>query len=137
MATYRTIFATLHNQRANGTSFMPSGMVHNVYYENVSGVAACGVEGLIFWFLFVKQEAPSTMPNCPQYSDEDAKRTIDRYGDLQLGPGYTFSDLWETRVRAAMVPLEEGVVEASWNSGRRVVLLGDSVAKVSSARLCR
>lgn len=133
MATYRTIFATSRNKRRDDTAFMPDGMVQYVYSRDVSGVAASGVGGLVFWFLYVKEESPSTMPNCPRYSEEDAKATIDRYGHLKFGPGYTFLDLWEARVRSAMVPLEEGVVEGSWNSGGRVVLMGDSVAKVSHA----
>lgn len=112
---------------------MSDGMVHNVYYRNVSGVAASGVDGLVFWFLYVKEESPSTMPNCPRYSEEDAEATIERYGHLKLGPDYTFFDLWEAREKAAMVPLEEGVLDGSWNSGGRVVLIGDSVAKVSPA----
>lgn len=116
---------------------MSDGMVHNVYYRDVSGVAASGVDGLVFWFLYVKEKSPSTMPNCPRYSEEDGQATINQYGHLNLGPTYTFLDLWEARVRAAMVPLEEGVVEGSWNSGGRVVLLGDSVAKVRRARPVR
>lgn len=110
---------------------MRDGMVHNVYYRDVSGVVAAGVEGLLFWFLYVKEDAPSTMPNCPRYTDFDAQATIDKYRHLAVGPGYTFGDLWEARVRAAMVPLEEGVVKGPWNNGGRVVLMGDCVAKVS------
>lgn len=94
-------------------------------------MSASGVDGLIFWFLFVKQDVPSTTPNTPRYSEMDMKNTIDEYGGRALGPGYTFMDLWETRVRAAMVPLEEGVLQGPWNSGGRVVLIGDSVMKVS------
>lgn len=110
---------------------MPDGMVHNVYYRDVSGVVASGVEGLVFWFLYVKEASPSTMPNCPSYSPEDGQATMDQYGHLKAGPNYTFLDLWEARLKATMVPLEEGVLEGPWNSGGRVVLLGDSVAKAT------
>lgn len=84
----------------------------------------------MFWFLFVKQDKPSTTPHTPRYSEADAQRTMDEFGRHALGPGYTFSDLWEARVRAVMVPLEEGVLGGSWNSGGRVLLMGDSVVKV-------
>lgn len=116
---------------------MSDGMVHNVYYRDVSGVAASGMDGLVFWFLYVKETSPSTMPNCPRYTEEDGQATMNQYGHLNLGPNYTFLDLWEARVRAAMVPLEEGVVEGLWNSGGRVELLGDSVAKVRRSRYAR
>lgn len=94
-------------------------------------MSACGVDGLIFWFLYVKEDAPSTAPETPRYTEQDAQETIDVFGHRSLGPGYTFADLWESRVRAAMVPLEEGVLDGPWNSGGRVVLMGDTVMKVS------
>lgn len=71
------------------------------------------------------------MPNCPRYSEEDAEATIERYGHLKMGPTFTFLDLWKVKEKATMVPLQEGVLDGPWNSGRRVVLIGDSVAKVS------
>lgn len=133
MATYRTIFGTSRNGHSENTSFVPDGKAQTVYYRDVSGLAASGMNGLVFWFLYVKESSPAAMPNCPRYSNEDAQATIDRYGHLKVGPNYTFSDLWETRVKATMVPLEEGVLERSWNSGGRILLMGDSVSKVSPA----
>ncbi|KAF3769433.1 FAD/NAD(P)-binding domain-containing protein [Cryphonectria parasitica EP155] len=131
VATYRVVFGTSRNARSDDSSepYLPGAAVHNVYYRGVSGIAAAGVEGLVFWFLFVKEDSPSRTPHCPRYTDEDAQRTIDKYGHLALGPGYTFCNLWESRIRASMVPLEEGVLGRSWNSGKRVVLMGDSVSK--------
>lgn len=78
----------------------------------------------------MKQDHQTTSPNNPRYTDEDAQATIDKYGHLALGPGYTFRDLWDSRVRAGMVAMEEGVVQSSWNSGGRVVLMGDAIMKV-------
>lgn len=129
---YRTIFGTARNQRRDDPSapLIPEGASHTRYYRGVSGVAAVGVSGLIFFFLFVKEDKPSTTPNCPRYSEEDAENTMRQYGHLGMGPDYTFNDLWELRIKATMVPLEEGTVEGSWNTGGRAVLLGDSVSKV-------
>lgn len=53
---------------------------------------------------------------------------IAEYGHNHLGPTYTIKDLWDVRVKASMVPLEEGVLK-KWSHGR-VVLIGDSVHKV-------
>lgn len=103
-------------------------MVHNVYYNNYSAIAAAGVPGLVFWFLFVKASELSRTPNCPQFTDDDAEAYIQRYGSSQVGPGYTVKDLWESRVKATMVPLEEGIIP-QW-CHNRVVLMGDSVHKV-------
>lgn len=103
-------------------------MVHNVYYDNYSAVAAAGVPGLVFWFLFVKASKLTRTPNCPRFTDEDAEATIQTYGSALVGPGYTVKDLWDARVKGTLVPLEEGVLK-QW-SHNRVVLMGDSVHKV-------
>lgn len=117
--------------------FLADGMVHNVYYRDVSGVVAAGVSGFVFWFLYVKEDTSSTTPNCPRYTEADAQATMDSHRHLAVGPNYNFGDLWEARVRAIMVPMEEGVVQGPWNNGGRVVLMGDCIAKVSlSISLC-
>jgi hypothetical protein len=120
---YNCIFAVSRNEQ-----FLPDGMVHNVYYDDYSAIAAAGVPGLVFWFLFVKSPELTRSPNCPRFTDEDAETYIQKYGSSSVGPGYTVSDLWGTRVKATMVPLEEGVIPQWYHS--RVVLMGDSVHKV-------
>jgi hypothetical protein len=103
-------------------------MVHNVYYDDYSAIAAAGEHGLLFWFLFVKDSKFTRTPNCPRFTDEDAWACIQKYGSSLVGPGYTVKDLWDARVKATMVPLEEGVIERWYHC--RVVLMGDSVHKV-------
>ncbi|KAL4742467.1 hypothetical protein BDV11DRAFT_211152 [Aspergillus similis] len=125
---YNCVFAVSRNEPTR--PFLPDGMVHNVYYTNYSAVSAAGAHGLVFWFLFVKAATGKTqMPNCPRFTDDDAQALIDEYGSVQLGPGYTIFDLWNTRVKATMVPLEEGVLK-KWSHGR-VVLLGDAIHKAT------
>ncbi|KAJ5680157.1 hypothetical protein N7455_008755 [Penicillium solitum] len=122
---YNCIFAVSRNDSEK--QFLPDAMVHNVYYDNYSAVAAAGVHGLVFWFLFAKDSKLTRTPNCPRFTDEDAEATIQRYGSSLVGPGYTVKDLWDARVKGTMVPLEEGVIK-QW-SHNRVVLMGDSVHK--------
>ncbi|KGO78275.1 Monooxygenase, FAD-binding [Penicillium italicum] len=122
---YNCIFAVSRNDSEN--QFLPDAMVHNTYYDNYSTVAAAGVHGLVFWFLFVKASKLTRTPNCPRFTDEDAEATIQKYGSALVGPGYTVKDLWDARVKGTMVPLEEGVVN-QW-SHNRVVLMGDAVHK--------
>ncbi|KAJ9369296.1 hypothetical protein DTO282E5_5958 [Paecilomyces variotii] len=123
---YNAIFAISHNGKT--TPFMPDGTVHNVYYDYYSAVAATGEPGSIFWFLFVKS-SKTKYPSCPRFTETDAQDLIDRYGDSTIGPGYTVRDLWETRVKASLVPMEEGVLK-QWRNGR-VLLMGDSVHKTT------
>ncbi|RWA14077.1 hypothetical protein EKO27_g1044 [Xylaria grammica] len=131
-ASYRSIFATSRNTNL-GTQrpFMPDGTVNVAYHRGVSGVAASGVEGLVFWFLFVKNDEITRTPDCPRYSEKDAEAAIEQFGHLNLGADYTFRDLWNSKTLAAMFPMEEGVLKAPWNNGGRVVLLGDSVSKTT------
>lgn len=130
-ASYRAIFATSQNINL-GTQkpYMPDGTVHVLYHKGVSGIAATGVEGLVFWFLFVKEDETTCTPGCPRYSEKDAEATIEQLGHLNLGSDYTFRDLWNSKVKAAMFPMEEGILKGSWNNGGRVVLMGDSASKV-------
>ncbi|KKY30964.1 putative monooxygenase fad-binding protein [Diaporthe ampelina] len=131
VSTYHAIFATSRNINTKGEPFVPERMVQNVYYPGFSGVAAAGVPGLVFWFLFVKSDQATKTPNTPRFTEEQMLATIAKYEDHALGPGYTFKDLWNSRVKANMVPLEEGVLQTRWNSGGRVVLLGDAVHKAT------
>lgn len=123
---YNCIFAVSRNDPAN--PFLADGMVNNVYYTNYSAVAAAGVHDLVFWFLFVKASTKTRMPNCPRFNDDDAEALVGEYGSSKVGPGYTVRDLWQARVKASMVPLEEGVLK-KWSHGR-VVLIGDAIHKV-------
>ncbi|OTA95365.1 hypothetical protein M434DRAFT_69594 [Hypoxylon sp. CO27-5] len=132
-SSYRTVFGTSTSHLGNGISrfSLPDGIVHHVYSRNVSGITTAGGHGRIFWFLFIKEEAMSRSPNCPRYTDTDTSNAIEMYGHLIATPGYTFRDLWERRIRAGMVPMEEGVIQASWNNGGRVVLVGDAASKTT------
>ncbi|KAM0261122.1 hypothetical protein ACHAQJ_002384 [Trichoderma viride] len=132
-STYHCIFATSKNAKAtaDGKQFLPDGAVHNVYYPGFSGVIAAGVPGFAFWFLFVKSDQTTKTPETPRFTEEETEATIAKYGDYAVGPGYTFKDLWESRVRANMLPLEEGVLKPKWNTGGRAALMGDSVHKAT------
>ncbi|KAL4758219.1 FAD-dependent oxidoreductase [Aspergillus foveolatus] len=100
---YNCIFGVSNNQKS---PFLANGTVHNVYYNQFSAVAAAGVDGLVFWFLFVKAAAVSRTPNCPRFSDVDAEALIEEFDDAN-----------------------EGVLK-QWNHNR-IVLMGDAVHKAT------
>lgn len=129
-STYHCIFATSKNARvSDGKEFLPNGGVHNVYYPGFSGVVAIGVPGFAYWFMFVKSQKKTRMPEIPKFTEEETEATIAKYGSYALGPGYTFKDLWDSRVKTNMLSLEDGVLKSKWNTGGRVALMGDSVHK--------
>ncbi|KAI2642948.1 FAD/NAD(P)-binding domain-containing protein [Xylaria nigripes] len=131
-AGYRAIFAISNNiNPSTKKPFMADGTVHVVYHKGVSGISATGVTGLVFWFLFTKEEKTTTTPNCPKYTEKDTEATIEQFGSLKFGSDYTFRDLYDSKVRAGMFPMEEGAVKGPWNNGGRVVLVGDCASKTT------
>lgn len=131
-STYRCIFATSKNARvSDGKQLLPTGSVNNVYYPGFSGLIATGVPGFAYWFMFVKSDKETRMPHIPKYTEEETEATIAKYGDYALGPGYTFKDLWDSRVKANMLSLEDGILKSKWNTGGRVALIGDSAHKAT------
>ncbi|KAI1463066.1 FAD/NAD(P)-binding domain-containing protein [Daldinia caldariorum] len=133
-SSYRAIFGTSTNglESSLARPLLPEGIINHAYHRNVSGITAAGAKGLIFWFLFIKETEPSIALSGQKYTEADATETIKKYGNLLACPGYTFHDLWRARVRAGMVPMEEGVIQGPWNNSGRVVLVGDSICKVSN-----
>ncbi|KAI1270107.1 hypothetical protein F5Y18DRAFT_434536 [Xylariaceae sp. FL1019] len=131
-ASYRAVYAISKNINSDtGAPFMANGAIHTLYDQGVSGATATGVDGLIFWFLFVKNVVVTHVPNCPSYSEKDVEATIEEFGHLEHGRGYSIRDLWNSKIKATMFPMEEGMVKGSWNNGGRVVLVGDSVSKAT------
>ncbi|KAF4546477.1 Monooxygenase FAD-binding protein [Lasiodiplodia theobromae] len=129
VAEYKCIFAISHN--TPDAPSMPDATVHNVYYDYCSAISTTGVPGRVFWFLFVKLPEAIRTPTCPRFGQEDTEKTIEQYGSRNPGPTYTIRDLWDARVKATMVPLEEGVL-TKWSHGH-VVLVGDCIHKQATA----
>ncbi|PYI08852.1 FAD/NAD(P)-binding domain-containing protein [Aspergillus sclerotiicarbonarius CBS 121057] len=123
---YKCVFAVSRNDP--NQPFLPDATIHSLYCDGHSAAVATGVPGLVFWFFFVK--TPLTRwPHCPRFTDADADALIEEYASVAPGPGYTIQDLWTTRVKSSLVPLEEGIVP-QWSHGR-VLLVGDAVHKVT------
>ncbi|KAL3478169.1 hypothetical protein BJX99DRAFT_245688 [Aspergillus californicus] len=124
---YNCIFGTSRNEPPN--QLQPDSLVLTGCYDNYSVITASGEPGLVFWFIFEKAATITTTPDCPRFTDADADALIAKHGATLVGPDYTIQDLWDARVAATMVPLEEGVLK-QW-SHNRVVLIGDSVHKAT------
>lgn len=86
----------------------------------------------IFWFVFEKisKKARSSGEIKPHYSDEDAHGLARKYYDHKVTQTLTLGELWDTKLRATLTNLEEGVMK-HWFAGR-MVCIGDAVHKVCS-----
>ena len=81
------------------------------------------------WFLYVRLDQPVVWPDKIEYTEEDAAALAKEYGEDILTKKVKFHELWDTRIRARLAAVEEGV-QKRWFSGR-VALVGDAAHKVS------
>lgn len=84
--------------------------------------------GMQFWALIFKDKLHQP-PKRWKATDDDMEEVAKRFSDCALNETVRFRDLWETRTRAGLLSVEEGVL-SQWHAGR-IVLVGDSAHKVS------
>jgi 2-polyprenyl-6-methoxyphenol hydroxylase-like FAD-dependent oxidoreductase len=86
-------------------------------------------DDMAFWFLF--ERLPSTTRDWTSYSDEEVERFAAKHGNMPITEGghVHFRDVWESRKRAKLANIEEGIAK-TWSKGR-TVLLGDSCHKMT------
>ncbi|KAI0157184.1 FAD/NAD(P)-binding domain-containing protein [Hypoxylon sp. FL1284] len=83
----------------------------------------------IFWFVFFRLKDTLVWPNRGKYTDEEAQELAASIGDHPITKTCKFSDLWESRTRGALIPIEEGVLDRWYYD--RIVLAGDAAHKVT------
>lgn len=82
----------------------------------------------IYWAVFIQTERETRWPTRVRYTDTDVQETAARLMDIPITATVLFGELWNSRTKAGLVPLEEGVLD-NWHSGR-IVLVGDAIHKV-------
>lgn len=98
------------------------------YGDHCSGFVTKARQDCVFWVLINKVPRTEYAKHL-RYTDEDAQNLIKEHGDLLVVPGHTMRELWDTRITATLVPMEDGVAK-KWSHGR-AILIGDSIHKVS------
>jgi 2-polyprenyl-6-methoxyphenol hydroxylase-like FAD-dependent oxidoreductase len=90
----------------------------------------------VFWFVFFRMEREVAWPERAHFSMEEAEKMARGIADHPLGDHMTFSELWESRDRGMLIPIEEGVLDV-WHHDR-IVLAGDAAHKVRTSHwFCR
>ncbi|ORY59268.1 uncharacterized protein BCR38DRAFT_351835 [Pseudomassariella vexata] len=134
-ARYYVLAGTSYNHFPGNpeVAFLADGKGSNVYdeKEQVGGLTVAGVPGKVFWFIYVPMETPSEYP-CRKFTQTDIDAVMTKYGHLRATGNCTFKDMFANLDKCVMVPMEEGIIKTSWNSGGRTVLVGDSVHKATS-----
>jgi FAD dependent monooxygenase len=108
------------------------GVSNIVYDQDIALGAIIGLNGKVFWFIFIKMDKKYYVPNIPRFTPADADALAEKHKHRKMSKDVTFDDMWRTRTRCTLVALEEGVTETWFND--RTVLLGDSAHKVSGMR---
>ncbi|GAD94132.1 hypothetical protein ATEG_05898 [Paecilomyces variotii No. 5] len=122
---YQVMFGISHHEPT--ASWLADGRtVILTYDDKCSGIITKPRADRVFWFL-VNKIRRTEYAHLPRYTQEDAQALIDKRGDLLIAPGHSIRELWDSRIKATLVPMEEGVVK-KWSDGR-VLLIGDSVHK--------
>ncbi len=82
-----------------------------------------------YFFVFFHLDEPWTYPQRLRYTAQDAETLAEQIANHPVSETVVFGEVWKQRIRAAVVNLEEGVLD-HWYHGR-IVLAGDSVHKVT------
>lgn len=114
---------------SNTTLDMQQDQAFKTDQKGRSYLVARGPNDTMFWILFFKNEKKTQGSNIPRYTDDDRERLVAMYEKDVVKSGYTFGDLYKSRIQSSIVPLEEGVLKTCFY--RRVVLVGDSWHKVT------
>jgi hypothetical protein len=110
---------------------MPVGDYDITYAKDMSTLSIVGKGGRVFWFLFVKMEQVSNVPDIPRFTEDDARKLVDETGYLAVKENskVTVRDLYNAKVSSTLVALEEADFE-QWSWGR-MVCIGDAIHKMT------
>ncbi|KAJ4417057.1 hypothetical protein N0V82_006411 [Gnomoniopsis sp. IMI 355080] len=143
---YACLTATSWNHFADDPrrQLLADGIVNNSYHEKerIGGISSPGVParegqpGQLFWSAYIPLDVLGKQPCAeypsPRFNQSDLDTFIKKYGHLKLCPDYTFNDCYRTLIGASIICMEENVLPTRWNSGGRVMLLGDAVHKATA-----
>lgn len=119
-----------------GIAAMPEGLieeggVNTTFHHGASlGVMAGGNHRCYF---FMNQALPKelTGKEIPRFTEADCEQMARSRWEEKIQGDVKFKDLYQARVRAVLVPLQEYVMK-KWHFGR-IITIGDSAHKVSSS----
>ena len=122
LTTYRALWVRFSrpSNSAPGTTCETHGRKAATQYFTGEHTGVVGV--------YERMDAPTR--ERVRYTKEDQDALVDRWGHLPLTPDgkVTLRDVYDSRLEAGLVSLEEGVVR-DWSYGGRIVLTGDAAHK--------
>ncbi|KAB5575396.1 hypothetical protein GE09DRAFT_1091857 [Coniochaeta sp. 2T2.1] len=104
------------------------GDCFSVYREHATILGFTGKDATIFWFVFEDLGREVPLSQAPRYTRAEVEEVCGAVAGVHVLPGIPFAKLFNSRLVAVKVPLEEGVAP-SWYS-ERMVIVGDAAHKV-------
>ncbi|KAI0115704.1 FAD-dependent monooxygenase [Nemania sp. FL0031] len=123
-------FSTVYGMSAPTEGIAP-GERFAVYREQETVIGFTGQGGIVFWFVFEDLKKSTPLSQAPQYTEADAETLCKTVAGVQVTPRLKFGDLFENRVAAVKIAIEEGIAR-EWHTDR-VVIVGDAACKTTPA----
>lgn len=122
LTTYRAMWVRFPTQRG-----LKPGDSNETHHKDCTVQLFAGEETSVIGIYERLPEGPTR--ERVRYGPKDEEALVERWGYMHItGEGLTIRDVYETRVSAGAVSLEEGVVD-HWSWGGRIVLAGDAAHK--------
>ncbi|KAI1826625.1 FAD-dependent monooxygenase [Xylaria intraflava] len=123
-------FATVYGMSAPTDGISP-GERFAVYRENETIIGFTGLDGIVFWFVFEDLKKSVPLSQAPRYNEADAEALCKTVAGVQVTPRLKFGDLFENRVTALKIAVEEGMARECHTD--RTVIVGDAACKTTPA----
>ncbi|KAI1202366.1 FAD-dependent monooxygenase [Nemania serpens] len=123
-------FATVYGMSAPTEGIAP-GERFAVYRERETVIGFTGQDGIVFWFVFEDLKTSVPLSRAPRYNETDAEALCKSVASVRVTPRLKFGDLFENRVTAVKIAIEEGIAR-EWHTNRAVIV-GDAACKTTPA----
>ncbi|KAJ8115387.1 hypothetical protein ONZ43_g4676 [Nemania bipapillata] len=123
-------FSTVYGMSAPTKGIAP-GERFAVYREQETVIGFTGQDGIVFWFVFEDLKKSTPLSLAPRYNETDTEALCKTVAGVQVTPRLKFGDLFETRVTAVKIAIEEGIAR-EWHTDRAVIV-GDAACKTTPA----
>ncbi|KAI1126484.1 FAD-dependent monooxygenase [Nemania abortiva] len=123
-------FSTVYGMSAPTEGIAP-GERFAVYREQETVIGFTGQDGIVFWFVFEALKDSVPLSRAPKYNEAEAEALCKTVAGVQVTPRLKFGDLFENRVTAVKIAIEEGIAQ-EWHTDRAVIV-GDAACKTTPA----
>ncbi|CAI7645476.1 unnamed protein product [Penicillium pancosmium] len=108
---------------------LPPGEANIVHGKTVSFLTFIGLNGDVYFFLYMRMSERYQWPDSPRFSQEQAESLANANIGAKITEDVTFGDIWIKRRTFTLLPMEEGVLQ-NWHWGRFTVV-GDAAHKMT------